>query len=471
MRTGLVGIALLAACDGASEPGNTDPTADVSDPSDPNGPNDPNDPNTGKATTVELNSLEWELHPDFGTLVYVHWDQSVDGLAVVEYNLDDEWVAAPGLKASEGPNQQLIAGLPYDTAVDWRVTVAGEAQDAKSAIQTAKAPANLPVATLLASDPDGWYEGGNYLLTVACEDNFGWGCKPNWTVLVDRQGRVVWARRSPRQTWVLYPQISVTGEHILIDEFDGPAADSVVRTYLDEEIERIDTPGHHHAMIELPDGTLAWGSNAHGGGEALVEKAPGQKDETIVWTCQDDWPGVGGCRSNSLYYNEADDSYVYSFYTNESVVAIDRASGSSLWWAGKVANGYTFVPSDSQFWWQHGVNWTPQGTLLLSTHDADGGASTNFGREYEVDHKAGTLTRVWEYDAEVYASTNGDIWRLPNGNTLHSLGSASDIKEVDAKGETVWHISFNTNGSRMVGRVQWVEDLYTLMSPVDAGNR
>jgi hypothetical protein len=81
---------------------------------------------------------------------------------------------------------------------------------------------------------------------------------------------------------------------------EGLSSSSIHRTYLDEEIEEIDTPGLHHAFIELPGTTLVWGSQHHGGGESLVERVPGQVGETVLWTCSDDWAPSWAARSLSI---------------------------------------------------------------------------------------------------------------------------------------------------------------------------
>jgi hypothetical protein len=237
----------------------------------------------------------------------------------------------------------------------------------------------------------------------------------------------------------------------------------VHRTWLDREIEQTKTPGLHHAFVELPDHTLVWGSEFHGGGEALVQKAPGQGDETVLWTCLEDWPGVGkDCESNGVFYAAGTDTFLYSFFTNDAVVEVDRATGASLWWAGELDGSYAFDPADSAFAWQHGVSYTGDGHLLLSTHPSDS-TRTTLVREYEVDHEARTLRQVWSYDSGIYASTNGDAWRLANGNTLHLLGSAGEINEVTPEGGVVWHVTWG--GTHLLGRGEFIEDLYSLVGP------
>ena len=131
-----------------------------------------------------------------------------------------------------------------------------------------------------------------------------------------------------------------------------------------------------------------------------------------------------------------------------------------MWWAGDVRNGYEFDPANSEFEWQHGVSYTESGTLLVSTEAINNSGYTTMVREYTVDHDNETLTEVWSFDPDIYASTNGDAWRLDNGNTLHVIGSAGHVVEANADSEIIWHLNFGDD--HLMGRGEFIEDLYTL---------
>ena len=446
--------------DGAQDP-TKEPDTPI-DPTDPTGPTDPTDPGPQEPLATDFS---WRLHDVQPGFAIVSWTQSRAAEVWVEYSVDPgEWMSSPPVAGVVGENEKLIVGIPLAHSAQWRIVSADDMSEAPEPIETGPIPADLPIPRLGAALPDNWLPDGKFMLTSISEGNGGWSTNgPFWTLIVDRRGRPVWGTRTERGAWTLYAQVSVTGDHIIYDDFSwfSPNDATATRTYLDAEIEVIDIPGFHHAFVELPDGTIAWASRSHGGGEALVERAPGEDDVTIVWTCAQDWPEAGGCASNCIYYNEPTDSYLYSFYSNESVVEVDRSTGETLWWAGGVGGGYSFSPSESHFYWQHGVSYTDEGTLLLSTHH--GRQRTNLAREYIVDHDTRTLIEIWNYDAEAYADTNGDTWRLENGNTLHTLGSASEVKEVDANGQVVWHLDYE--GTRLLGRSEFISDLYALLSP------
>jgi hypothetical protein len=73
------------------------------------------------------------------------------------------------------------------------------------------------------------------------------------------------------------------------------------------------------------------------------------------------------------------------------------------------------------------------------------------------------LRQIWSYDSTFEAATNGDTHRLSNGNTLHGVGSSGQVIEVDPNGTPVWRLDFGDG--RLVGRVEFIEDLYDLVSP------
>ena len=504
MRGFVVGLAVLAGCSGTTD--TLDTTRTVRTDTGTQGPGPVTD--TGPSTPVatgdtaptgdtgfepfdRIGRLQFRAHDEVGSMIYASWEQTAPETVHVEYFLDNAWHAVPSVKGIKGDNEALVLGIPFgtepdvgggylDRTVEWRVVAEsdGFTVDASKPFVVEGMDSDLPLATVTVSDPKAWLPGGNYLLTSINQDAGGWTSGTYWTLILDRQGRPVWALDTPARNWTLYPQISQDRTHIVYDEqtkwslFDGGEASQVHRTYLDEEIEVVGTRGLHHAFLELPDGTLAWGSKDHGGGEALVELAPGQKKETILWTCADDWPNVSSCESNSMWYDATLDRYLYSFYTNNSLVEVDRATGTSVWWAGTVQDGYTFQDPSTQFDWQHGISWTDTGTLLVSSRawvDPDGDGTNQRStllREYNVNRPLETLVQVFSYDPGIYAATNGDALRLANGNTLHVLGSAGHIYEIDDDRQNpteVWHIDFG--GSHLLGRGEFIEDLYTLVKP------
>ncbi len=466
--------------DGGSDDGGSDDGGSDDGGSDDGGGDDGggDDGGSGEPEAIEVTKLSTRLH-DIESMVYVSWTQSADATSHIEYSFDEgEWLSTPSVEYAEGVVERVLVGIPYETEAEWRLvvedsdTVIGETFEGGT-VTTGELPSGLPIGTLEVADEKNWYSGGSYLLTSINENTGGWRGGTYWTFIVDRKGRVVWAHDAPDNHWTLFAQVSVTGDHFLWDEatywsdWDEGEDSHVHRRYLDAEIESIHTPGLHHAFIEMPDGTLVWGSQAHGNGETLAKKGPDDAEETLIWNCREDWPNVSSCESNGLFYSTERDTFLYSFYTNSSIVEVDHKTGESLWWAGTVRDGYEFDPLDSQFSWQHGISYTEEGTLLISTESSafGGRGITTMVREYEVDHKNGVLTDIWNFDSEERADTNGAAWRLPNDNLLHIIGSSGHIKEATYEGEVVWHMDFH--GTHLLGDGEFIDDLYDLVKPAE----
>ncbi len=439
----------------------------------------PDSDDTGTPPGELLVTTGWRLHETVESLVYVGWEQGQAGTAWVEYSFDDgEWHSSPPFEAAAGAHEQVLVGIPYYYDVDWRVLLEVDGEQHSADGETASAgslPDGLPVGEVQVSEDALWEPTGGWLLSSIAGHTGSWNPGDYWTFIVDRQGRPVWASVAPDEEWTLFAQLSVDGSTILWDSStywqnwgsSGGVGTTIHRTHLDAEVEIIPADGIVHAFVELPDGTMAWGSEYHvDGTEALVELAPGADEVEVIWTCEDDYPGSprAYCSSNGLYYQASTDSYLYSFWDESLVVELDGESGENLWYAGGARDGYAFDPEDSQFEFQHGVSYTDTGTLLL--HSGGHGMGTvQMVREYEVDHDSQTLREVWNYGLaeDEQGGLNGDAWRLAGGNTLHTLGSGGMVKEIAPDGTVVWFLDFG--GEYLMGRSTLFEDLWDLVQP------
>ena len=284
---------------------------------------------------------------------------------------------------------------------------------------------------------------------------------------MDRQARLVWALVTPENHWTIYMRQSYDGDDILWDQatywadYDSGTGSQVHRMKIDGTIvQSYATPGLHHAFTERADGTLVWGA-ASWDDEALVHMLSDGTVETL-WSCDDFQQMVndtGHCQSNSLYWHEPSDTYLYSFYSFDSVVEVEAATGYSLRWWGHVDGAWDFDPHDSAFWWQHGATYTDAGNLLLSTQLTDD-SDVLVVREYELDRPGQVLRQVWSFgeDQGLEGSTAGEAHRLPNGNTLHNFGAGSRMREITPDGQVVWDVAWKDE--RLLGRTIFVEDLY-----------
>ncbi|MCP4807929.1 MAG: hypothetical protein GY884_21510, partial [Proteobacteria bacterium] len=186
--------------------------------------------------------LSWLLHSTVHSFARVTWNQDAPMAVHVEFSVDEgEWLSTPTIDGVAGANEQLVVGIPYGMSAAWRVVGPDGFVESDDPIEVARIPDGLPQPRLEVAEPGAWIADGNYLLTSISETGGGWSTNgPFWTVVLDRRGRAVWASRTRPGTWTLYAQVSVTGDHILFDEyswFDGPQSTFAQRTYLDEPIE------------------------------------------------------------------------------------------------------------------------------------------------------------------------------------------------------------------------------------------
>ncbi|MEN0063373.1 MAG: aryl-sulfate sulfotransferase [Myxococcota bacterium] len=445
------------------------------------GPDDPPPPDNSP-----VSDLSWELSDVFLGPVTVQWTQREAFDVVVEYQVDDDWRQTPTIEGVEGDNEATVVGIPLGDSAEWRITLTdGTSIDSNDPIEQRPINDGMPLPTITESQPDLWEPTANYLLVSINENACTWCPGVYWLMIIDREGRPVWATRTSPGHWILYAQVSITSNTLLWDDIGQSYDDSVaLRAYLDEPVEEIAIPGHHHAMVELPDGTLAWGAGSYTDyTESIMERAPGAVAPTEIWSCEN-WPALDGedtstettpysgyysdgCfGSNALWYDPASDTYTYSWYSVESVVEVDRSTGEATWWSQSgglplegLDNEYSFDPPSSQFIWQHGVEILDNGHLLISSDDAD----STLVREYEIDREAKVLREVWSYDPGVYAQFNGDTRRLPGGNTLHGVGAASVLYEVTPDNTVAWRAFFSAD--KMLGRADVIEDLYDYIAP------
>jgi len=432
---------------------------------------------TGGPRQVEpwVSEVGWELHPEFGSIVRVNWTQEHHCDSRVEYRFDgDAWLSTPTLLRDVGDHAQLLLGVPYDTELQLQVVTDAGAVVQRSAVQAAHtSPAPSPVLqpTLRAADPTRWESTGQWLLGSMNTTMPGWQTGEFWTFILDRQGRLVWARQTPELLFTLQVHQAADGAGILVDEttfwslwdFDEP---SMVHrmTIAGTVVDSYEIADANHPYTELPDGRLAWwGMPGEGEGELKILEADGSV--TTVWSCLEffDTLGIeGSCLGNTVSWRASDDSFLVSLALQNLVIHIDHATGATLRVFGQDEQAWSFDPPESGFWLQHGVAFTDTGTLLLSTHAGDDD-ETGVAREYSLDEDAQVLRQVWSYGEGlgVSAGLGGEAQRLPGGNTLHNYGTTPRVKEITPDGDVVWDADWEIE--RLIGHTTWLEDLYPLL--------
>ena len=432
---------------------------------------------TGEPRAVDpwLSDTTWELHEEIASIVRVGWWQEREGASWVEYRVDaDDWRATPVMERGQGEHEQLLLGVPYDSKLQLRVAFEAEGTTLRGtplAAETGPLPSQVLQPALLEADPGAWEQTGSWLLGSMNTTMPGWQSGVFYTFVLDRRGRVVWARETPRQHFTLQAKLAVDGSSILVDEntfwsmwdFDTPS--QVHRLFLDNSQgtsrEILDA---NHTFTELPDGRLAWWAMP-GDGEGELRVLEEDGSWRTVWSCHDFFDQHeldGSCLGNTVSWRGDDDSFLVSLALQDLVLHIDHATGQTLDSFGQRATSWDFDPPESGFWMQHGVAFTDTGTLLLSSHvseDDDEGVV----REYSLDPESQVLREVWSYGVGlgVSAGLGGEALRLPGGNTLHNYGTTPRVKEITPEGTVAWDVAWPDE--RLLGHTSWLEDLYELL--------
>ena len=428
------------------------------------------------AEPVPVSALSSELSETVTTLVEVTWTQDAAAEAWVEFELDGDWLRSPAVARESGENSEWLLGVPSETAVSWRVVTDNRGAEFISDEQSAttgalpedmKAPALAAWEASLAS-PDGEAPAG-WVLGSVDVDGGGSYSGPFWLFIADRQGRIVWYR--DLEYWQsMFPRVARDGTHIAYDrqyllDPEGTLS-GVLRTTLDGRWEEETlTPGLGWCWDETGDGTLLYDQNK-GVDVVSIQAISPDGAASTVWDCTA-WQAAAGdddpehCYSNTINWVPETDSILWSTYWGDYALEVDRASGEVLWHAGQLGGGWSFEPPDAVFDLQHYPNYTPDGTLLISTH-VPGVEGTQRAREYEVDAATQTLRQVWEYGdgVEQWAQYSGEAVRLSGGNTLVNYGTGGEVREVTRDGELVWSLQFGDEHT--LGHTQLVADLYAL---------
>ena len=309
----------------------------------------------------------------------------------------------------------------------------------------------------------------------------------------DREGNFIWDKEG--EPGILNPVIQVdrSGQWLLYNEFaEDRSVDvgSIKRVGTDGEVrENWRTEQAHHTFVELPDGVFAYlavdirDTPDHGTvvGDRIVEVHPdGSTFEVFnIWNDlevveHDDWEsdfypqGHDWTHGNALWYDEEIDGYLVSFRNLSAIYELQRENVNGVWQAvrtrtfGGDESDYVIDPPEAEFRYPHGVHWTSDRTILLTSTNEWEGVEQTWASEFLVDDSTGTLTEIWNYGRgeELYAYALGEARRYENGNTLVNFGTAGVLHEVDAEGGLVW--AMETDVGQFFGRTHLAEDLSAL---------
>jgi hypothetical protein len=407
--------------------------------------------------------LEAHIDEVVGSLLRLRWEQPQADTVRAGWLDGETWALGPALELEAGMQETVLLGVPFDVQVQVRLEGLGGASEILS-VGTGALPGELEHGAVLVGDGVIGAASPPWFLSSSVGMTQG----ESHSLILDRQGRIVWALASPEGRLTLQPRVARDGGAMLLDHnsfygsLDGGTGSEVLRLAIDgTEQGRSATPGLHHGFAEAAGGGLAWGAT-DGGGHDTLELLDVEGSRRSLWDCEPFFASLGvtqACQNNGVATVEGG-GFLVSLFGTDSLVELD-AEGQVTRWFGQLPGAWDFEPADSAFWFQHGAHYTEAGTLLLSSHRA-GMSEQLVVREYQLDAHGERLIQLASFgDGDrLDASLGGSVQRLSSGATLHGTGDAGRIRLFDADGSLAWEAELPDS---YLGRVSAIEDLYALL--------
>jgi hypothetical protein len=310
---------------------------------------------------------------------------------------------------------------------------------------------------------------------------------PFWLYIIDRQGRIVWYYSDIiANPCMAFPRIARDGSYIYIEKrMFGDVSNyepRVLKMTLDHRFfEEIPVPLLNDCFDVTDEGTILFNTVERRGESLLKEMLP---DGTIrpIWDCRQ-WTvdnGVRGvsnaCYSNTVNWNALADTVLMSMPYLNTALEIDRQTGALVSQWGSLSESFEFDPVTWELEFNHYANITPDGTLVISSHEPGHSDTREPGQhyfmEFDIDQENEVLTERWVFgdDIDDWPMYKGEAYRMPGGNTLANYGTGGVIREITPDKETAWHVKWDAAGPNfqddhfnyMVGHNILIDDLYAL---------
>jgi hypothetical protein len=430
------------------------------------------------------------VHPEVATVLVVTWNQmtAADDTHLEFVFENNEILRSRAKPGATGMHQDVTLGVPAMTPVTIRIVsrVGTNSYPTRDYMgTTGPLPSGLPVPTVTMYDaarasPEKYLFGGveNTNITAQCTSSQPRSCynlSTFYTYIMDRRGRMVWYYSDPTSNATSsFQRVARDGDYIWIEKRPYGRTGmrrGVLKMSLDHEyFEEVLISDLADAIDVTTDGSLLY--NTEGSNGYLKERTRAGMTRNI-WSCPMAMGSGFACYSNTVNWNERDNTIFMSFPDENTIAEIDRVSGMLVATYGDHPGGYT-LPSGFTFEFQHFPNMSASGTLMVSSHEPGHNdtymptAGDHQFQEFSINRTARTLTQVWMYNTgQEWAMYKGMAIKLANGNVLANYGSGGVIREITQDKQTVFHVKFDDPDgddfyNKYVGNNVFVADLYAL---------
>jgi len=422
------------------------------------------------------------VHATTKTILVVTWTQlkAADTTSLEFSFAGSSVMKSRAIAGATGSHRDVVLGVPGSTPVTLRIVSRVGGVDYKTKDYqgtTGAVPSGMPKSVVMNYDatrasPDRYLFGAVEDSAGGCTDGTCYYHYTFWLYIMDRQGRIVWYwADATSNTISAFPRVARDGEYIVFEKrpASGSGMPVVVKMSLDGAyMATVQTPGLSDCFDITTDGSILYDTSAD------VKEITKAGASRTVWSCRTAFGASYNCYSNTINWNPADDSIMFSMPDPNTVIQIDRKTGTIIGQYGERAGSYTFSPTTWQFGFQHFPNITPAGTLIVSTHlpgflmhETPAGANQHAFAEFEIDRTNKRLVEKWSFTGQEWPRAKGMAIRLANGNTLANFGEGGVIRELTPDMQTVFYVKFDVaTGSdffnKMVNNNVFVDDLYAL---------
>lgn len=381
----------------------------------------------------------------------------------------------PAVHPAAGPVELPVLGLLPETEYRLLVVAFGGGASTASdtlALTTGPLPGDLP----------GYLAGG-----PAPSPGFVLFSTPQYGVVIDNGGRVVWYVRFPGGPSLNF-QAQPNGRFVARPGTPDPLdVEPLVEFDVLGRVTRMLgcagglRPRFHDLLVE-PDGgywilcdeTRVMDLSTIGGqpaasvtGTVVQHLGPGG-EVLFQWSAFDhfeltdlDPAERAGATVNWTHGNaldlDAEGNLYLSFRSLSEVTKVDTRTGEVVWRMGGLRNQFAFPAAGAPFLRQHGLRVTPEGGIALL--DNFGEAEGSRAERWVLDAGARTASLAGTYTPApaTRANLGGTTQLLPGGGVLVAYGDGGRLEEYDAGGTRVWQVEGDAG---YVFRAQRIGSLY-----------
>ncbi|MFT5459695.1 MAG: hypothetical protein ACI9K2_006210 [Myxococcota bacterium] len=439
-------VALLVACGGdkgdadSGTPAGTTPTGTTAPGTTPAGTPAGTPTGTSGAETVLPEGVVAAVAPAMGTVITVSWTTPVETSGYVEFGVDGALDRATMETAAGLSHEVHLVGLPPETEVSYRVVVDSNPVDTET-VTTGTLP-GAPVLTVEGTGND------RFLALPLVRDDV------STATIVDPQGRVVWQYTDTRGLAVYRVHVKNDGSGIVYSATLVAGAPNEASVFVHvpwDGSSETEVPVEFlaHDFLEMDDGSLVslaheWRDELEG--NKLISVAP---DGTVTdlwsaWDCFDPAlhpsidPSKGWTHTNALNYDPVADVFMVSVRNLQSIVAVDRATGTCPWTIGGSAGDVEIT--GGLFLHQHQFAKTDGGLLVFDNDGAPGFESRVLEYTFDEVGKTADVARAIHADPPLKSFILGDVHRFDDGDTLVVWSVPGTVDRIAPDDTRTWRI-------------------------------